>query len=142
LQRVDPGFTAEGVLTMQLELPERVYQAISQRKAVGDRVLGHLQAVAGGADASVINLLPFGEAGWAGDFEIESGTAPRDLIVGKPAISEAYFRALGIRLLRGRYFDRRDGDGAARVAIISDIVARRCWPGRAPIGRRREMDSS
>ena len=65
-----------------------------------------------GVNASAINLLPFGEMGWAGDFEIEGGTAPRDLLVGKPAISDDYFRALGIRLLRGRYFDRRDAGGA------------------------------
>jgi len=142
LHRVDPGFNADGVVTIQIELPERVYRTIEQRKALGDQVLRRLRAVPGGEHASVINLLPFGDMGWAGDFEIEGGAAPRDLIVGKPAISDDYFRALGIRLLRGRYFERRDGDGAPRVAIVSDIVARRCWPGADPIGRRLTMDSS
>jgi putative ABC transport system permease protein len=142
LHHVDPGFNAEGVLTMQIEVPERVYETIEQRKRLYDQVLTRLQAVPGGANASAINLLPFGEMGWAGDFEIEGGGAPRDLLVGKPAISDDYFRALGIRLLRGRYFDRRDGDGAPRVAIVSDIVARRCWPGADPIGRRLTMDSA
>ncbi|PYR62043.1 MAG: hypothetical protein DMF91_08090 [Acidobacteria bacterium] len=142
LHNVDPGFNAEGVLTMQIEVPERVYQTIEQRKRLYDQVLTRLQAVPGGVNVSAINLLPFGEMGWAGDFEIEGGAAPRDLLVGKPAISDDYFRALGIRLLRGRHFDRRDAGGAPRVAIVSDIVARRCWPGGDPIGRRLAMDSS
>ena len=79
--------------------------------------------------------------GWAGDFEIEGGTTPK-LIVGKPAVSDDYFKALAIPLLRGRFFDARDRDGEARVAIVSDIVARRCWPGVDPIGRRLSMDSN
>ncbi len=141
LQHVDPGFRPDAVLTMQIALPDAVYRTIEQRKAFYEQVLARMNGVPAAADASLVNLLPFGDMGWRGDFEIEGGTKPQ-LLVGKPAVSSDYFKALAIPLLRGRYFEARDGDGSPRVAIVSDIVARRCWPGLDAIGRRLRMDSS
>ena len=51
-------------------------------------------------------------------------------------ISGDYFRTLGIPLLRGRYFDERDGPDAPPVVIINQSLARRYWPGEDPIGKR------
>jgi putative ABC transport system permease protein len=50
-------------------------------------------------------------------------------------VTPDYFRALGIRVLRGRAFDARDGADAARVAIVSDSLARRFFPGEDPVGK-------
>ena len=141
LQHVDPGFQPDGVLTIQIALPESVYRDVGPRRAFYEQVLTRMRGVPKAVDASLINLLPFGDMGWTGDFQIEGGTAPPDLIVGKPAVGGDYFKAVRIPLLRGRLFDDRDADGAPRVAIVSDIVAQRCWPGTDPIGRRLSMDS-
>jgi putative ABC transport system permease protein len=141
LHNVDPGFQPDGVLTLQIELPERVYETIEQRKAFYDRVLTRLQAVPGAANPSLINLLPFGEMLWMGDFDVEGRTDPLELLAGKPAVSIDYFRTVGIRLVRGRLFDARDREGAERVTIVSEAVARAAWPDLDPIGRRIKMDS-
>ena len=47
-----------------------------------------------------------------------------------------YFQALGIPLLRGRFFDQRDTRDAPLTVIVNETAARRYWPGRDPIGKR------
>jgi len=51
-------------------------------------------------------------------------------------ISPNYFKTIGIPLLSGRDFSEADGIEAPRVAIISDLMARRYWPREDPVGRR------
>ena len=55
------------------------------------------------------------------------------------AVSPAYFRALGIPLIRGRVFEDRDGPDAPHAAVISESLARAQWPGADPIGRTIEF---
>jgi putative ABC transport system permease protein len=140
LQRVDPGFRRDGILTMAVSLPDRVYATVDQKRVFYDRLLDRLRRVPGAGEASAVNLLPFGTQLWRGDFSVEGADGPSDFVVGKPAVSEGYFRLMGIPLRRGRFFDARDGPEAPRVAIVSEAVARRCWPGRDAIGRRFTMD--
>jgi putative ABC transport system permease protein len=52
------------------------------------------------------------------------------------SVSSEYFAALGIPIVRGRNFSPQDVVGQARVAVISESLARRYWPGENPIGRR------
>jgi putative ABC transport system permease protein len=46
-----------------------------------------------------------------------------------------YFNAMGTRILRGRAFDATDREGAARVAVVSDAMAKILWPGKEAIGQ-------
>jgi predicted permease len=55
------------------------------------------------------------------------------------AVSPAYFRALGIPLIRGRVFQEGDGPGAPHVAVISESLAESQWAGSDPIGRTIEF---
>ncbi len=50
-------------------------------------------------------------------------------------VEPGYFRLFGIRLLRGRVFQPTDTETAPRVAVISNSMARRYWPGQDPVGR-------
>jgi predicted permease len=51
-------------------------------------------------------------------------------------VSGAYFRAAGIQLRRGRFFDARDRTDAPRVAVVSATLARRYFPNEDPVGRQ------
>jgi hypothetical protein len=51
-------------------------------------------------------------------------------------IAPDHFKVLNVPLLRGRLFNSADRAGAARVAIINQLAARRFWPGEDPIGKR------
>ena len=140
LQQVDPGFRRDRILTVSISLPDRVYATTEQKREFYDRLLERLRAIPGAGDASAVNLVPFGPLLWQGDFAVEGQEREPELLVGKPAVSESYFQTLGIPLLRGRAFDDRDGPEAPLVAIVSEAVARRCWPGQDALGRRLTMD--
>ena len=141
LRRVDPGFHPEGLLTMTVSLPDRAYPTIDQRRMFFSTLLERFEALSVVGDPAAVNLIPFGLMGWAGDFEIEGREhEPVELKVAKPAVSAGYFRSIGIPLSDGRFFEDGDRDGAPLVAIVSESVARTCWPSQSAIGRRITMD--
>jgi predicted permease len=49
--------------------------------------------------------------------------------------SEAYFRTMGIPLIRGRLFGEQDDWNSPHVAVITETLARRRWPNQDPIGQ-------
>ena len=57
-------------------------------------------------------------------------------LVQRQIVSPDYFRALGIPLLRGRFFDNRDQPGAENTVIINESIAQRYFPGQDPIGKQ------
>ncbi len=54
-------------------------------------------------------------------------------------VTDGYFQALGVPLLRGRMFDQRDVQDAPHVAVISQSLASQRWPGQDPIGHTIEF---
>jgi hypothetical protein len=50
-------------------------------------------------------------------------------------VTPDYFRVMGMQLVRGRFFDRSDRNGAPLVMLINDIAARRFFQGRDPVGQ-------
>jgi putative ABC transport system permease protein len=58
------------------------------------------------------------------------------------AISPNYFRSMGIPVLRGRDFSETDGEQSVQVAIISESMATRFFPGEDPLGQRIKRGSS
>ena len=50
-------------------------------------------------------------------------------------VDDDYFRAIGVPLLKGRFFDPRDTVDAPGVVIVNDALARRQWPNEDPIGQ-------
>ena len=51
-------------------------------------------------------------------------------------MTPGFLRAAGIRLVRGRALDDRDGADGTRVALVNEAFARRFFPGGEAVGRR------
>ncbi|HEU4628254.1 MAG TPA: ABC transporter permease [Gemmatimonadaceae bacterium] len=139
LLAVNPGFVVERVLTVPLTLPAEPYaepaRAVAFYRELTDRarVLPGVQAV--GAVAGVPLVAERGDLG----LEIEGRpVAPGDQ---KPradwqVVTPGYFRAIGMRLLRGRGIEATDGPDAPGVVVINETMAHRYWPDGDAIGRR------
>jgi putative ABC transport system permease protein len=135
LTSVDPGFQPEQTLTLSVTLPEGEYETTTQMAAFAGSVLDRLSKTPGVLLAGAVNWLPLGGSMLTGDFTAESGST-EGVWVAKTAVSPDYFRVMSIPLLRGRAFSAGDGASAPGVAILTEQVAQRVWPGQDAIGRR------
>ena len=136
LTRVDPGFKPAETITMGLFLGLQPPEA---RIAVIDRILERVEAVPGVKAASTIQFLPLTGMTCGTGFVFE-GQAPGDASATLPTdcslISRGYFDAMGIPVLEGRPFDRRDRAGTPRVLVVNQSFARRYFPDGRVLGRR------
>src|SRR5581483_957977 len=145
LSHVDPGFHAEQVLTLRTSLPLARYPE-GDEIPFYQRLEARLAALPGIRTVGAVNILPLSSNYSCDAFTID-GRPPfapgQEPCAENRSITPGYFDAMAIPLLRGRAFTRFDVEGAAPVAIVSDEMARRFWPGQDAIGARvRYRDSS
>src|SRR5262249_28046052 len=137
MRAVDPGFHAENVLTMSVDLPESLYNTTVGVQAFHARTLEKLSNLPGVLAAGAVNWLPFNGPLMWGHFHIYGGQPmPPAYMLDKPAVSPEYFRVMGMPLLSGRAFSSQDNSTAPRVAIISQSVERTFWPHSDALGQR------
>ena len=139
LLSVDAGFNPQGVLTMRVALPAARYPKDHDAVMFFRRATENVQKIPGVESAGFISHLPLG-SGSSGCIEIESH--PSDPSKKCPEadrrpVTSDYFRAMGIDLVRGRYFDARDeAQETPHVAIVDENLAAQFWPGEDPVGKR------
>ncbi len=136
---VDPGFDGQHVLTFRLQLPEASYPTGPKQVAFYSEFERSLAALPGAEAVGGSVAMPRTGADWTRSFRVEgfdpgpTGASPwGDFRIVTPG----YFRALGIRLVKGRGFENGDDAEARRVAVVDDVMAERYWPGQDPIGKR------
>ncbi|HKQ74354.1 MAG TPA: ABC transporter permease [Blastocatellia bacterium] len=138
LQRVDPGFNPERVLTASLTLPGARYGDPSKLAAFHQQLLERVTALPGAQSAGLTSDLP-----WTGYDEnqgpiIEGKTFPPN--DGPSAryhyVSPDYFRTIGVPLTAGRFFNADDRRDTQRVVLINRSMAERYWPGESAVGKR------
>jgi putative ABC transport system permease protein len=138
LQAVNPGFNPDSVLTALLTLPQEAYPKPIQRVNFYKALLQRLNSAPGVKSASMVSHLPFSYSKSADSMIIEGAPPPppgQKPIIFLRKIDPKYFETLQVPLLKGRFFDEHDPRGYP-VAIINETMARRCWPGQDPVGRR------
>jgi predicted permease len=145
LSRVDPGFDAENVLTMTLDLNWSKYTSNQLIREFHDQLRARMQGQPGVmASASALSFPLNGNRPFGFEFRIEGRGPEGQKAVAQGdfrSVSPEYFRALGIPLISGRTFTSSDGPEAPEVAVINQSLARRYWGGADPIGSRVSGDS-
>ncbi len=139
LRQVKPGFNPENALTMRMVLPFPKYAKQEARTAFYDKVLRQVKETPGVEAAGMITFLPLSFSGMNFSFSVEGRAAPSDMNLPFAlfrVISPDYFRAMGIPLLRGRYFEWQDTPNTVAVTVINRRLAEQYWPGENAIGKR------
>ncbi len=134
LQKIDIGFDEKNLLTLQLSVsaardkPEEALRFLN----LTEQEIGKLPGV---QSVAVSFGLPFAGAAES-SFKIETDGPSDERMAVMYLVSHDYFRALGMRLISGRYFTPADTRESVPVAVIDRKLAERDFPGQNPIGKR------
>ena len=138
MQAVDPGFRADHVLVAGYQLPAQQYQSEESAEAFSRAVLERLSSKPGMVAVGIGSMIPasgvYGGSGYT--IEGESSADWKLQFAMFATTSGEYFRALGIPLREGRYFAASDRSHSPPVVIVNEAMARHCWPGQSPLGKR------
>ena len=140
LRAVDPGFDIERVTIARVSLGREDYPTRASQVGYFEDILARLRETPGVVEAGVTSVLPMDPAGI--DFNLpyraeghpdlpEADLPQSDYRV----VSDGYFEALGMEIVRGRPFGSFDRSETRRVIVVNEELADRLWPGEDPIGK-------
>ena len=146
VQRVNPGFNSENLLTMRTQLPLAKYGQIDSRMRYYSDVLDKVQALPGVVSASYISFLPMTFRGgiWevlssSADANSPGGFRPLDDTHDQSAsirfVTPGFFATVGTPILKGRDVGDTDTITSPLVAVVSESFATQLYPNQDPIGR-------
>jgi putative ABC transport system permease protein len=138
LMQVDPGFDSTNIVTMNLPLIMGRDTEGARLVSYLDEVLTQVHAVPGVQDAAFTSALPMQGWGFGMPFRVDGQTidaASRPPCAFK-IVTPGYFRALSMRMRKGRGLSSADVGGGAPVMVVNETFAQRFLEKRDPIGRR------
>jgi putative ABC transport system permease protein len=139
LQGINPGFRTEGLLTARVQLPSTRYPNEAQSAELYSRMLAKIAQIPGVRDQAAVSFLPLAGLGIGTSYyrvdqpEPRPGELPSTNV--RP-VTPNWFRTMGIPQVAGRDFTDADREDAPQVAVISESLAARSFPGEDPIGKR------
>lgn len=139
LQQLNPGFDDEGLLTLQLTLPQLSYSEPHKRTGFFQQLVDRIASLPGVESVGAATGLPLGNNGNQTSFSIEGQPPPGPgevPLVEIANVSSDYFKTMRIPLLRGRTFTDQDNADAPPVMVIDQLFAERHWPGEDPVGKQ------
>jgi predicted permease len=146
LLSVDPGFDANGLLTLQSQATGPKYADSLAVYANHDRIREALMALPGVERVGITSQLPLG--GNVDAYGINAEDKPLSNPELAPygdryTVSPDFMTAMGISVREGRGFTNADNnDKAPLVAIVSAGLAARIWPGENALGKRIRIGGS
>jgi putative ABC transport system permease protein len=138
LQRVDPGFQSEGVLTAEVILPFPKYSGGKQINNFYDQLLERLPSIPGVRNATIAYDHPL-TSNWLDEFAIEGRVVSPDgpsQSANFIPIGPDYFDTVGLNLVAGRRFTPQDDQDHPGVAIINESFAKHYFPNENALGQR------
>jgi len=145
MSAVDLGFQPEHVTTGGYTLPQKEYSTQAQIDGFNKRLLEQLRRLPGVEAAGLTSTIPATGAGIEA-FVVEGyvdprrpghgGSAPPTQVIGD------FFKVMGIRLLRGRYFTDADDANGQLAVIVNREFAEHYWPHQDPIGKHMRVGTS
>jgi putative ABC transport system permease protein len=138
LEQVDPGFTPDHALSIQLSLPPTRYGNREAIAALYHALRARLDTVSSVRAVGAVSLLPLSGLLSTIDIAFPDRPAPPPDEVPQAhfrVASPDYFAAAGIAVIDGREFSDHDDARGKPVALVSRAFAERHWPGQRALGR-------
>jgi hypothetical protein len=147
----DVGIDPAGLLSFDVHLPRVPYVTpdvarvgsieIAEYSPAGaalyDRILAALQTMPGVVQAAAVGTQPFASAPFVQCWIGEQERTPDNQVAAQYlAVTENYFKTMGLRIVRGRDFSAADQPGSPWVILVNEALAREHWPNGEPIGQR------
>jgi len=138
LNKVAPGFNPKGVLTVGVGLPSATYPDLPKQADFYNRLVSDIRTVPNVDSAAAIIRLPMLGFNASTNFTIQSKpVAPENSpSTDFRAVTQDYFKTMGIPLLQGRDFIDREMKDAPDVVVINETMAKRFFQDRTPLGER------
>lgn len=136
-QNVDPGFDTRQVFLLLGDYGDNAMTSVARFQ----RLVGRLREAPGIASVAYGRGPMMGT--WTPPITVRNPGAAGGVERGRTLASYAsknYLKTLGVPLLRGRDFTRRESESGAHVAVISESTARLFWPKEDPLGRHFQLD--
>ena len=133
---MDMGFTSrQNAAFMGIAVSGQGPQLQAQFEALVTRI----KALPGVKDASIARVVPFPSTGGGANKVVLAPGEPPSETAGTSiwfnSVDDAYFRVMGVPLLRGRSFERQDTAASEQVAIINQTLAKKLFGGEDVVGR-------
>jgi putative ABC transport system permease protein len=145
LRNLDPGFRADHLLTLNVDLSEVKYPDTQRRVTFFDEVLRRVRELPGVQSVAAAGNLPFTYNGDSTIISVEGIPDPPidqwpDVVYR--AVGSGYFKTMGIPLLHGRDFNDQDTLENTLGVVIGEKTAKHYWPNKDPIGKRLKLGSA
>jgi putative ABC transport system permease protein len=138
-QQADPGYNADSTVTFDISLPDQTYGTDEQKLAFYKNLLHQAESIAGVKQVGLTsNML----GGWQSNYYVEGAPIPasgQDIHAEYSRISPNLFRAMGIQLLEGRFFNDHDTRDASSVVVVDEKFANKWWPDESALGKRIQL---
>jgi putative ABC transport system permease protein len=138
LQRVEPGFTPDGLFTAQVVLPAQRYPR-PQLITFFEQFYERLTAMPGVTSVALSDRVPLTGGATPAPVAVQGTSIPplsERPLANRHLVSPKYFQTLGIPIRAGREFDTRDSSTVPHTVVINEAFAKQYFPGVAnPIGR-------
>lgn len=137
LQQVDPGYDADELLTVEVNLAGAAYPNRDQRVRFIQRAVDELKDTPGVESVAATSLLPNRE-GWPHTYVRADRPRPTGNEwerLGTRAVGPNYHDTYGVALIKGRTFDERDSWNSERVMMVNVALVNKEFPDEEPIGK-------
>jgi len=135
LTAIDPGFSADGIVMMRMDMRGERYSTIEQLRVAYDELSSRLDALPEVTAVAVASPGPF-RNWWSNGTTVDTRQGLVETNTQQEEISANYFETLGIPLLVGRTFTPEEMESRLPVVVVNETLANTFWPGERAIGQR------
>jgi predicted permease len=142
MSTADLGFRPDHVATAVYALPREQYSTQAQIDNFNNKLLQQLRQLPGVQSVGLANNLPTQGNGGSQSFVADGYVNPHgseQTVAARSHVIGDYFKAIGIPLIRGRYFNESDDATHQLVVIVNREFAEDYWPHQNPIGKRMRL---